>query len=178
MTPLHYLGTSGTDITELILSHDVSSGYCKDSAGMLPIHVAASRGRLDIVNVFVKKCPDCVSSCNNDGQTFLHIAVLKGHDKIVKHVCTDPNLAQLLNMRDKNGDTALHLAVENGHEHIFCSLFGNKDICLSFINKKGQTPLDHTFLSIEPHGTFKVSSSSSMSNNSSRPYAIELDPNQ
>lgn len=48
-TPLHYLGTRGTAITELILDKVTLSGYCADSEGSLPIHVAASKGRLDII---------------------------------------------------------------------------------------------------------------------------------
>ncbi|CAN6334407.1 unnamed protein product [Urochloa humidicola] len=151
MTPLHYLGTSDTAITEVILGHDVSSGYCKNSAGSLPVHVAASRGRLDIIKMLLEKCPNCLSSCNDDGQTFLHVAILHDHEKIVKYVCTEPRFTQLLNTRDKNGDTALHLAVQNGNENIFCCLFRNKEVRLSFINNEGRTPLDLAFLSIESH---------------------------
>lgn len=154
-SPLHYLG-SMTDaaITDKILDSDDPPVYLKDSDGWLPIHVAASRGRLDIITKLVEKFPDCESSCNDDGETFLHVAVLNRQAKIVKHVCTDPKFAHLLNASDKNGDTALHLAVRNKHEDIFCSLFGNKKICLSFANKDGCTPLDIAFSSIKPDHVF------------------------
>ncbi|OEL14389.1 hypothetical protein BAE44_0024592 [Dichanthelium oligosanthes] len=129
---------------------------CKDSQGWSPIHAAASRGRLDVVKKLVEKCPNCESSCNEEnGQTFLHVAVLNGQAKIVRYVCADPKFAHLLNARDKNGDTALHLAVRDGHEYIFCSLFGNKEICLSFINKQGRTPLDLAYSRIESDHEFK-----------------------
>lgn len=58
-------------------------------------------------------------------------------------------------MRDRNGDTALHLAVLNGNEDIFCKLLRNKKVCLSFINKKGCTPLDLAFSSIKPGSAYK-----------------------
>ncbi|KAJ1276918.1 hypothetical protein BS78_05G253400 [Paspalum vaginatum] len=155
MTPLHYLGTSDTAITELILGKDDSSGYFKDNDGCLPIHIAAKRGRRDIIKMLLEKCARCDATCNKDGQTFLHVAVLHGHAGVVKYVCTNPTLANLLNMRDKDGDTALHLAVRNGLEKIFCYLFGNKEVYLSFINKDGHTPLDLAFLSIESDHGFK-----------------------
>lgn len=156
-SPLHYLGsTTDTAIIDTILASDPDDPpvYCKDSDGWLPIHVAASRGRLDIIKKLVEEFPDCESYCNEKGETFLHVAVLNMQAKIVKHVCTYPKLAHLLNARDENGDTALHLAVKNGHEDIFCSLFGNKEICLSFPNKKGCTPLDIAFSSIKPGHVF------------------------
>lgn len=163
-TPLHYLGTSGTGITEVILKHDASSGYCADSEGWLPIHVAASKDRLDIVKKLLEKCPDCISSCNNSGQTFLHVAVQKRCTSVVSYICTKPTFSAcrknksrfstILNMRDQNGDTALHLAVQ-GNGFVFPYLLKNEEVCLSFINKQGYTPLDLASLSIKPALRFR-----------------------
>lgn len=155
-TPLHYLGKSGgTAITELILEKDTLSGYCADSEGSLPIHVAASKGRLDIIKILLDKCPNCDSSCNALGRTFLHVAVDKEQLNVVEYVCSERSLERILNMRDRNGDTALHLAVLNGNGDIFCKLLRNKKVCLSFINKKGCTPLDLAFSSIKPSWAYK-----------------------
>lgn len=141
-TPLHYLGTCDTAITELILKHDASSGYCADSDGCLPIHTAASKGRLDIIIKLLEKCPDCYLSYNTLGQTILHVAVQNGRNKIVHYICNKPRFSEILNMRDKDGNTALHLAVQSTNGFIFRCLLGNKRVYLSFINKQGYTPLD------------------------------------
>jgi ankyrin repeat protein len=158
-TPLHYVGLDAL-AAKLILEKEPSSGYCADSEGSLPIHVAASWGRLHVIKALLEKCTDCDAWCNASGQTFLHVAVDKGHDDIVKYVCTEPRLARILNIRDHNGDTALHLAVQNGKDSIFCRLLGKREVCLNFINKQQHTPLDLAFLSVEKEGYRKVRAAS------------------
>lgn len=143
-TPLHY--TNVLAIARLILEHDSSSGYIADSEGSLPIHIAASKGKLDIIRTILEKCPDCDSSCDASGRTFFLVAVQMDRNTIVKYVCTNPKLRTILNMRDCNGDTALHMAIQNGSWPMFCSLFRNKDVNLNSVNRQGQTPLDVAFM--------------------------------
>lgn len=154
-TPLHYTGRLDIDMTQLILQNDASSGYIADSEGSLPIHAAATMGRLDIIKKLLDVCPNCDSTCDAAGRTFLHVAVENGHDNIVKYACTDPKFRTILNMRDHNGDTALHMALQKGSSIIFCLLYRNNKVSLDSVNKQGRTPLDLAFINNTGMPNFK-----------------------
>ncbi|XP_015611298.2 protein ACCELERATED CELL DEATH 6 [Oryza sativa Japonica Group] len=152
-TPLHYLADgkyttepSCISVTELLLKKDPSSGYCEDSEGSLPIHIAAANGTLGIIDQLIKLCPGCESSCNASGQTILHIAVQTESHDVVRFVCSNEMFKMVLNMKDYDGNTALHLAVQKGHNKTFGILMGCKNVSLSIRNRNGYTPLDHAVL--------------------------------
>lgn len=156
-TPLHLLASvKGLDVTELLpgshsdQSH--SNGPCdflkKDSNGMLPIHVAASNGRLEIVERLLKACHHCMCFRNASGQSFLHVAVENKCLGVVRHVCKEQTLHGILNLQDQDGNTALHLAVKRGYQLIFCFLMSNPGVCLNLANKEGHTPRDLATLAI------------------------------
>uniref|UniRef100_A0A0E0EQG2 Ubiquitin-like protease family profile domain-containing protein n=1 Tax=Oryza meridionalis TaxID=40149 RepID=A0A0E0EQG2_9ORYZ len=152
-TPLHYLADgkyttepSCISVTKLLLQKDPSSGYCEDSEGSLPIHIAAANGTLGIIDQLIKLCPGCESSCNASGQTILHIAVQTESHDVVRFVCLNEMFKMVLNMKDNDGNTALHLAVQKGHNKTFGILMGCKNVSLSIRNRNGYTPLDHAVL--------------------------------
>uniref|UniRef100_A0A0E0B0Z5 Ubiquitin-like protease family profile domain-containing protein n=1 Tax=Oryza glumipatula TaxID=40148 RepID=A0A0E0B0Z5_9ORYZ len=152
-TPLHYLADgkyttepSCISVTKLLLQKDPSSGYCEDSEGSLPIHIAAANGTLGIIDQLIKLCPGCESSCNASGQTILHIAVQTESHDVVRFVCSNEMFKMVLNMKDYDGNTALHLAVQKGHNKTFGILMGCKNVSLSIRNRNGYTPLDHAVL--------------------------------
>lgn len=133
---------------KLLLDAAPSAGYRADNDGSLPIHVAAANGRLEIVKLLSEHRPGCSWSCNNLGQTILHIAVQKRRYYVVKYVCSGQKFARIFNTRDTDGNTALHSAVLQGDQYIFCQLMRRREVCLSFTNKEGRTPLDLATLSI------------------------------
>uniref|UniRef100_J3MW88 Uncharacterized protein n=1 Tax=Oryza brachyantha TaxID=4533 RepID=J3MW88_ORYBR len=160
-TPLHYLADgkytdkpSCISITELLLSKDPSSGYCEDSKGSLPIHVAAAYNTVGVIDQFVKMCPGCELSCNASGQTILHVAVQRGSYDIVGLVCSEVRFKMILNTKDNDGNTALHLAVQKGCHKTFGFLIGNRDVSTSIRNKNGYTPLDHAVLNKTSRWTY------------------------
>lgn len=118
---------------------------------MLPIHVAASNGRLEIIKRLLKACHHCMCSRNASGQSFLHVAVEKKWVGVVRHVCKEQTLDGILNLQDQDGNTALHLAVKSGYQLIFCFLMSNPGVCLNLANKEGHTPRDLATLAIDPH---------------------------
>jgi ankyrin repeat protein len=142
--------TKDTLITELLLDINASAGYRADQEGMLPIHVAAANGSLEIVELLSERCPNCSWSCNNLGQTILHIAVEKRRYNVVKYVCSEEKFKPILNIRDTNGNTALHLAVLQGNQFIFCQFMRTREVYLSLTNKEARTPLDLAQLSLPP----------------------------
>lgn len=149
-TPLHYLadkkynsGRSSISITTLLLEKDPSSGYCEDSEGSLPIHIAAANGFLRIVCQLIKMSPGCQLSCDASGQTILHVALKMKRYIVVRYICWNRSWSKMiLNTQDKNGNTVLHLAVQQGSSCTFRILMERKEVFLSFRNRNGHTPLD------------------------------------
>uniref|UniRef100_A0A0D3H5D4 PGG domain-containing protein n=1 Tax=Oryza barthii TaxID=65489 RepID=A0A0D3H5D4_9ORYZ len=116
--------------------------YQPDNVGMFPIHVAAAVGEKQTIKLFVKRYPSSAGLRDKQGRTFLHVAVEKKKENVVRYACGNRSLAWILNMQDNNGNTALHLAVEAKNHSMFCSLFQNRQVQLNLVNVKGQTARD------------------------------------
>uniref|UniRef100_A0A0D9XC61 Uncharacterized protein n=1 Tax=Leersia perrieri TaxID=77586 RepID=A0A0D9XC61_9ORYZ len=136
-----------TVVSELLLEMDPSSGYCEDSEGSLPIHIAAANGMLGVIGQFIKMSPGCELSSNASGQTILHVSAQRGRYDVVQYIFKTSWSNMILNTRDKDGNTALHLALQKGCSRTFFLLMSRSGVNLSFRNKNGHTPLDLAVLS-------------------------------
>ncbi|KAF0915685.1 hypothetical protein E2562_037826 [Oryza meyeriana var. granulata] len=150
-TPLHFAVSvepslhnrlSYKAIISKVLEAPQSSAFQPDNEGSLPIHVAASTGVRSAVALLIEKWPGCASFRDSDGRTFLHIAVEKQRNNIVRFACRKKVLSPVLNIQDNRGNTALHLAVQLENLSLVCSLLGNRLVLLNLTNKNGETPLD------------------------------------
>ena len=72
-----------------------------------PLHVSASKGHKDIVELFIAKAAD-VNAINIFGETPLHRASLSGHGEVVELLITN---GADVNVQDINGTTSLDWAV-------------------------------------------------------------------
>uniref|UniRef100_A0A0A8Z805 PGG domain-containing protein n=1 Tax=Arundo donax TaxID=35708 RepID=A0A0A8Z805_ARUDO len=136
-----FYGWLNLPIYQLVQS-DPSSAFLADLNGQFPVHVAASAGNLVAVIVLLTKCPGCAGLRDSRGRTFLHMAVEKKSQNIVKFVCLRPEFESILNIQDNQGNTALHLAILGGHLCIFQSLITNPYVRLNLPNEEGNTPMD------------------------------------
>ncbi|KOX67550.1 Acyl-CoA-binding domain-containing protein 6 [Melipona quadrifasciata] len=82
-----------------------------DSEGLLPIHWAADRGYLEIIQKLIEKGTD-VNAQDEDGQTPLHYAVSCGHHHVVEHLVSIG--AEFI--EDNNGISPKDIAGENFKE--------------------------------------------------------------
>ncbi|KAK4763796.1 hypothetical protein SAY87_013234 [Trapa incisa] len=93
---------------------------CVDSNGRTPIHVAAAKGSVEAVRLFILAGgnPNTVDST---GWTPLHCAAEKGHLGVVEFLleCPEFNGKYVINSEAK---TAFGLAAENNHKHLYDSL--------------------------------------------------------
>uniref|UniRef100_A0A0E0LZZ2 PGG domain-containing protein n=1 Tax=Oryza punctata TaxID=4537 RepID=A0A0E0LZZ2_ORYPU len=135
-------------IVKLLLQTDESCAYRPDDKGSYPIHVAAALGRIVgffTVKLMIKLCPDTASLRDNNGRTFLHVAVNNRCKTVVALTHHSPGLLHhVMNMQDKDGNTALHGdgAVHVCDMMVFSLLFVNRRVQLNLKNNNGQTPLD------------------------------------
>ncbi|CAN6252350.1 unnamed protein product [Urochloa humidicola] len=130
------------DPTWHLLKADSSMAYQPDNEGLLPVHVAAMTNRKDAVRILLTKCPRCMGLRDNQGRTFLHVAVQHKGFSVVRYACGRSEFAPIMNIQDNNGNTALHLAVDAENLQMFCYLLTNTKVCLNLRNNKGQTALD------------------------------------
>jgi ankyrin repeat protein len=80
----------------------------KNKEGNTPLHLAAEKGQLGLVNLFLEHRRSGMYTQNHNGQLPLHLAAQQGHVEIVK-------LLGSVYVVDNNGQTPLHLAVHKGH---------------------------------------------------------------
>ncbi|KAJ7742475.1 ankyrin repeat-containing domain protein, partial [Mycena maculata] len=89
------------------LSNDSSS-----RTGLTALHIAASRGYLDIVIWCIEEGGAIPNWEDKEGETVLHKAALNGHLPIIKYLL--PDKADV-NAKDADGWTALHNACSKGY---------------------------------------------------------------
>uniref|UniRef100_A0ACD5VJ44 Uncharacterized protein n=1 Tax=Avena sativa TaxID=4498 RepID=A0ACD5VJ44_AVESA len=146
-TPLHFAAACGfVRQVRSLVNADKSLAYRCDKDGSFPIHVAVFGRQSSVVCELLRKCPDCAQLRDANGRTFLHIAAMEGHGKIIRFALPllqgNPRFAPIVNMQDKDGNTVLHLAVLVGALQPFLSMLGDKDVVLNIPNSAQRTALD------------------------------------
>ncbi|KAI5021176.1 hypothetical protein ZWY2020_055021 [Hordeum vulgare] len=145
-TPLHFASVfrhpEGVRQFRQLLEANPSPIYQANNNGSFPIHVAATMGAKDVLNIILEKFPSSAGLRTAQGWTFLHVAIEKKRLNIVSFACQTPSLNWILNMQDNDGNTPLHFAVKSTVFYNFCSLCGNMEVDLSLANNNKQTPLD------------------------------------
>ncbi|XP_059072908.1 ankyrin repeat-containing protein At5g02620-like [Cryptomeria japonica] len=90
----------------------------KDNYGRCAVHVAARKGRWDIIEQFMSKVRDCVQIRSLDHKSVLHFAVEYNHLEIVRNLLADKKESKKAELVSRDHDlshnTALHLAAKDG----------------------------------------------------------------
>jgi len=97
----------------------------KDKRGNTVLHLASSKGYLEIAKLFIDKKNLDINVKNNNGYTPLHSAAEGGHLDVIIYLI-DNNAD--INIKNSDGDTAILLAIQNSHFNIVKYLFDNKDV--------------------------------------------------
>ena len=101
------------------------------------VHNAAARGDLAELKVLLDGNTDLVSSKNQDGDTPLHLAALKGRKDVAELLLSS---GASVDARDKRADTPLHVAAEHGSVLIVALLLAH-GADFKAVNDVGLTPL-------------------------------------
>ncbi|XP_045463350.1 integrin-linked protein kinase [Harmonia axyridis] len=116
--------------------HDMNLG---DDHGFSPLHWAAKRGHLKIVEMLILR-GSRVNSTNRGDDTPLHLAAAHGHKDIVSKLLKHKAEVNFIN---EHGNTPLHYACFWGYGDIAEELVSN-GANVAIVNKYGDTPLDKT----------------------------------
>ena len=93
--------------------------------GQTALMLAASHGRLDVVQLLVEAGTD-INIRDEDGSTALMCAAEHGHASIVKYLLQNPDTDVLA--KDNDGLTALAVAMEAGHRDLGVLLYANTSL--------------------------------------------------
>ncbi|KAL6503151.1 Ankyrin repeat-containing protein itn1 [Orobanche hederae] len=111
----------------------------KNKSGFDPLHIAASRGHHEIVQILLEHDPELSKTVGQSNATPLISAATKGHLSVVNELLSkDPSL---LEIPRSNGKNALHLAARQGHADIVKALLEKDPQLARRTDKKGQTAL-------------------------------------
>ncbi|KAA8524415.1 hypothetical protein F0562_010861 [Nyssa sinensis] len=116
--------------------------YSRDRDGFYPIHMASRNGHINVIQEFLKRCPDSRELFNPKGQNIPHVVAENGRVNAVSYMLKISELENLINEIDKDGNTSLHLASKYWHPKVVSILTWDKRVCLELVNDKDRTTLD------------------------------------
>ncbi|KAI8069134.1 ankyrin repeat-containing domain protein [Gilbertella persicaria] len=109
------------------------------TTGLRPIHFAASRGHIDLVQYLVESTHSCqIDAVDKEEETALLKAAYAGHFSVVKYLIEHG--ADYLH-QDRDGWTALHNACSCGNFEMIKFLCSQPHIDVNITSKQGHTPL-------------------------------------
>ncbi|XP_046560342.1 ankyrin repeat domain-containing protein 29-like [Haliotis rubra] len=105
-----------------ILSHELVDINSRGRCGWTPVRIAAEGGRRELVDLLVRQGCD-LSLTDDDGNTVLHVASIKGHLKIVRYILSKKTVD--VNITGHCNRTAVMAAARFGHRKVFDVLVRN-----------------------------------------------------
>ncbi|KAK9275296.1 hypothetical protein L1049_022558 [Liquidambar formosana] len=100
------------DIVKELLSANPEVCMVRNQDGRSPLHVAAIKGRVGVLDEVVRVKPESTRVLTDRGETVLHLCVvhnrLEGLKLLVESIGNDKGL---MNSKDCDGNTILHIAV-------------------------------------------------------------------
>ncbi|KAL7229374.1 hypothetical protein ACSBR2_007974 [Camellia fascicularis] len=112
-SPMHVASANGhVEIVQVLADFDSKLCLVEDIEDRVPLHVAAMKGKGDVVRALVHACPESLRKLTCRGETALHLA-LKNHQTGAFIVLLEEiqkwKQEELLNWKDIEGNTVLHI---------------------------------------------------------------------
>ncbi|XP_065617291.1 uncharacterized protein LOC136062313 [Quercus suber] len=103
-------------------THIASALRRKNNKGNNPLHIAASVGSVMMCRLIIRISKSMISTCNNEGETPLFVAALKGNKEAFLYLNSECGSKEKYCIR-RNGDTILHCAIAEEHYATFLAAF-------------------------------------------------------
>ncbi|XP_054780822.1 protein ACCELERATED CELL DEATH 6-like [Prosopis cineraria] len=144
-TALHCAASRGfVQGVRILLQKSKFLAWERNSNYHLPIHLATQSGHVLVVKeLLAMGWPLTRFFLNGEGQNILHVAAMRGQNKMVKYLLTDPKMhSEIVNEKDINGDTPLHLASKRLWLWSLLILSRHKMVNVNLTNNQGFTARD------------------------------------
>mmetsp|Transcript_55 Transcript_55/g.92 ORF Transcript_55/g.92 Transcript_55/m.92 type:complete len:251 (-) Transcript_55:170-922(-) len=136
-TPLHKaVENEQTALVQWLLEQGVMPNV-KDTHGVTPLHVAAIKGYVSLVQLLLDSDNTVKKVTDANGDTAVHWACTKGHLEVLDLLLSR---GAALDVSNKQGWTALHRASYNGRPEVLERLL-NAGASLHAVNQDGNTAL-------------------------------------
>ena len=136
-----------------LLHRSTKNVYVCNIDGSFPIHIAAEKRHIEVVNEIHRRCPNSIYLLNKQGQNILHIASKRG--KVEYSFFNHFAKTELMEKQDMDGNTPLHLAAINWRPRTIIFLLNDrKQKCKFTRNNSGLTALDIAESNQQPNYIF------------------------
>ncbi|KAL9285588.1 putative ankyrin repeat-containing domain, PGG domain, protein accelerated cell death 6 [Arabidopsis thaliana] len=136
-----------------LLHRSTKNVYVCNIDGSFPIHIAAEKRHIEVVNEIHRRCPNSIYLLNKQGQNILHIASKRG--KVEYSFFNHFAKTELMEKQDVDGNTPLHLAAINWRPRTIIFLLNDrKQKCKFTRNNSGLTALDIAESNQQPNYIF------------------------
>eukprot|EP00268_Persea_americana_P048666 TRINITY_DN5161_c0_g1_i9.p1 TRINITY_DN5161_c0_g1~~TRINITY_DN5161_c0_g1_i9.p1 ORF type:complete len:439 (+),score=40.31 TRINITY_DN5161_c0_g1_i9:312-1628(+) len=132
------------DVVKEILRADADADAClyRDLDGMIPLHVAAIKGKLEVLHVLVNANIKTAFVSTDSGEPILHLCAknnqFKALEMLVNRVMDD----DFVMLKDSDDNNILHLLSARNQTQVMKFLVKNTKVDVNAVNKDGLTPLD------------------------------------
>ena len=137
-TALHASAQSGNYDLFKYIAGMVGDVYLKDIRGLNCLHVAASKGHLNLCKTLVTKYKFDVNIANHKGRTALHSSAQSGNYDLFKYIA---GMISYVYLKDIRGLSCLHVAAIEGHLNLCKTLVTKYKFDANITNHNGRVPL-------------------------------------
>lgn len=136
-TPLHRaVCNNNIEIVDTLCSHPNIDLNSKDGLGVTPLHEAAGRGNVAVINILLRKGCDPNLRDNDHFSPLSFAAYNRQMDAVEK-------LSATINQTDSEGRTDLHIAVIQGWTEVVEILLNSEKINPNIVDINGRTAFDY-----------------------------------
>ncbi|KAJ3680413.1 hypothetical protein LUZ60_016691 [Juncus effusus] len=162
-SPIHIAASANNvHAVKVMLAIDVSPAYLQDSDGLFPVHMAARKGHVQMVFLFMQTCLDFFELVDHRERSFLHVAAEENKLNIfaslfdTHNIITNPFqnkiLQRMMNTGDAEGNTPLHIAAGKGYISLMMMInnfMGGVSITAPVRNRKGLSAFDVSMIQVK-----------------------------
>ncbi|KAF5947720.1 hypothetical protein HYC85_013677 [Camellia sinensis] len=145
-SPMHFSSEDGlVPVVKALAELTVGLCHVRDNNSRTPLHVAALKGREEVVRTLVMACPESLKRMTSLQETALHLALKQkqyGAFEVLMKEIQKHKQEELLNWKDHEGNTLLHIATSHKQPQIVQLILNSTEVQVNLQNMKGFTALD------------------------------------
>ncbi|KAL7214551.1 hypothetical protein ACSBR1_026875 [Camellia fascicularis] len=125
-SPMHFSSEDGlVPVVKALAELTVGLCHVRDNNSRTPLHVAALKGREEVVRTLVMACPESLKRMTSLQETALHLALKQkqyaAFEVLMKEI-EKHKQEELLNWKDHEGNTLLHIATSHKQPQVLVVL--------------------------------------------------------